>query len=108
MTADRVCAADARVCVQCLCRCSHATGKLLAWCGTAGYPAIAWTDLAEVADWLVDALADGRLPARAEEVPAWREKHRDPARPPFVCGPEVWGVGRTVPPGRAEGAVSAV
>ena len=79
-----------------------ATGKLLAWCRAAGYPAIAWTELSEVVAWLEAALRDGLLPLRPGEVDAWRAARRDPARPPFLCGPEVWGEGRTVPPGRGD------
>lgn len=88
---------------------AFATGRLLGWCRVNGYPAIAWRELAEVADWIGAAMGDGRLPARAVEVPAWRAAQRasgshgmaTPApstRPRFICGPEVWGPGRTVPP----------
>ena len=56
---------------------AFATGRLLDWCRANGYPAIAWGELTEVADWLTDALDDGRLPGRAEEVDGWRE-----GRPP--------------------------
>lgn len=79
-----------------------ATGTLLAWCRTAGYPATAWTELQEVADWLAGALRDGLLPQRTVDVPAWRAARRDPGRPPFLCGPEIWGDGRTVPPGTGD------
>ena len=42
------------------------------------------------------ALADGRLPATAADLPAWRATHR-PLRPDFICGPEAWGEGRLAP-----------
>ena len=75
-----------------------ATGHLLEWCRANGYPATPWTDLIEVADALAGLLAAGGLPASAAEVPAWRAVRIDLARPPFICGPEVWGPGMTVPP----------
>ena len=89
---------------------AFATGRLLGWCRSTGHPAIAWTELAEVAAWLGAALTDGRLPARPEDVPAWRAARRraDPvaaARPLFICGPEVWGPDRSVPPARPEFAM---
>jgi 2-hydroxy-3-keto-5-methylthiopentenyl-1-phosphate phosphatase len=91
---------------------AFATGKLLAFCRRAGYPAIAWTELGEVAAWLDAALADGSLPGRAEEVPAWRAARRAAtgadARPPFICGPEQWGPGRRVPPPPGDAPSTAV
>lgn len=85
-----------------------ATGRLLDWCRATGHPAIAWSELSAVAEWLEGALADGRLPARREDVPSWRAANQasrttDPVRPAFICGPEVWGPGRTAPP-PAEGS----
>jgi HAD superfamily phosphoserine phosphatase-like hydrolase len=87
---------------------AFATGKLLTYCRRAGYPAMAWTELSEVAAWLAAALADGTLPGRSTEVEAWRAHRRSAtgadARPPFICGPERWGPGRSVPPpGEAPG-----
>ncbi|MFN8619200.1 MAG: HAD-IB family phosphatase [Chloroflexota bacterium] len=81
---------------------AFATGRLLQFCRRAGYPAIAWTELREVAAWVEVALTDGTLPASAAEVPAWRAARRTATggdtRPAFICGPEQWGPGRSVPP----------
>ena len=87
---------------------AFATGKLLAWCRAAGYPATAWTELSEVAAWLEVAMADGTLPAHSKDVAAWRAAHRGPVRTPFLCGPEVWGEGRSIPPGRGDAGSLAV
>ena len=79
---------------------AFATGKLLAWCRENSYAALPWTELAGVSAWIEAALADGRLPGRPDEVPAWRAARTPvPGRPPWICGPEVWGDGRTLPPG---------
>jgi 2,3-diketo-5-methylthio-1-phosphopentane phosphatase len=77
-----------------------ATGALLRWCRAAGTPARAWTELAEVAAWLDAALADGTLPTEPADVESWRAARRRATAPPFICGPEVWGEGRSVPPDR--------
>ena len=87
---------------------AFATGKLLAWCRAAGYPATAWTELSEVAAWLELAMADGTLPEHSKDVAAWRAAHRGPVRTPFLCGPEVWGEGRSIPPGRGDAGSLAV
>ena len=87
---------------------AFATGKLLAWCRAAGYPATAWTELSEVAAWLELAMADGTLPEHSKDVAAWRAAHRGPVRTPFLCGPEVWGEGRSIPPGRGDAGALAV
>ena len=42
------------------------------------------------------AFEDGRLPADADSLPDWRASHA-PGPRPFICGPEVWGPGRTTP-----------
>ncbi|MGD0122775.1 MAG: haloacid dehalogenase-like hydrolase [Candidatus Limnocylindrales bacterium] len=68
-----------------------AKDALVTMCRAAGWPFSPWHDFDEVRDWL-DATID-----------AWRS---DPSaiprhRPkPFICGPEVWGPGRTDPPAR--------
>jgi 2-hydroxy-3-keto-5-methylthiopentenyl-1-phosphate phosphatase len=62
---------------------------LISLCRKEGWPFAPWHDFEELKAWL-DAT-----------VAAWRA---DPAglpphRPrPFICGPEVWGPGRTDPP----------
>ena len=73
-----------------------AKDALLAWGRASGRDFLAWDRFAEIEAWFRAALADGRLPVRAEDLAAWRKTHR-PLRPDFICGPEVWGPGRTVP-----------
>ena len=70
--------------------------RLLAWGQATSRDFLAWDRFAEIEAWFVEALADGRLPATATELPAWRAAHR-PLRPDFICGPETWGEGRIVP-----------
>lgn len=69
---------------------------LLEWGRATGRDVLAWERFADIEGWFRAALADGRLPARAADLPAWRATHR-PLRPDFICGPEAWGPGRTVP-----------
>jgi len=57
---------------------------------------IAWERFSEIDAWFAEALGDGRLPATHADLPAWRAAHR-PEMPGFICGPEAWGPGRTVP-----------
>jgi 2-hydroxy-3-keto-5-methylthiopentenyl-1-phosphate phosphatase len=75
-----------------------AKSHLLAWCREHGYAATPWEELDEVAEAVGRLLADGGLPARAQDVAAWRAARSAPGRPPNICGPEAWGPGRTVPP----------
>ena len=82
-----------------------AKDALLAWGRATGRDFVEWDRFAEIEAWLRAALADGRLPATATDLPAWRATHR-PLRPDFICGPEAWEPGRTVPrplDGRATG-----
>jgi 2-hydroxy-3-keto-5-methylthiopentenyl-1-phosphate phosphatase len=89
-TSDRYAAAHADV--------TFAKDSLARFCDRAGWPYVAWERLADVADWLRDALGDGRLPRDPGGYPAWRERH--PVDPwGFICGPEAWGEGRTRPAG---------
>jgi 2-hydroxy-3-keto-5-methylthiopentenyl-1-phosphate phosphatase len=77
-----------------------AKGALAGFCEGAGWPFRRWADFAEVAAWLAAALEDGSLPRRHAEVAAWRAGHPSMAArgaPAFICGPEAWGPGRTVP-----------
>lgn len=71
-----------------------ATGRLADWCAAHGRPVVRWSDLGEVATWLEQAWADGRLPAAGAPVPP--PPAPDPA---WICGPEAWGGG--TPPVRA-------
>jgi 2-hydroxy-3-keto-5-methylthiopentenyl-1-phosphate phosphatase len=67
-----------------------AKGALVGLCEAAGWAYRPWQTFADVDAWL------------ARTIEAWR---RDPAalpppiRRPYYCGPEVWGSGRTDPPG---------
>jgi 2-hydroxy-3-keto-5-methylthiopentenyl-1-phosphate phosphatase len=73
-----------------------AKDALLAWGRATGREFMAWERFAEIEAWFRRALADGRLPATAADLPGWRAAHR-PQRPDFICGPEAWGPGRTTP-----------
>ena len=73
-----------------------AKDALLAWGRATGRHFLAWSRFSEIEAWLVAALRDGRLPATHADLSAWRAAHR-PEVPGFICGPEVWGEGRTVP-----------
>jgi len=73
-----------------------AKAALLAWGRATGRDFLAWDRFADIEAWFRAALADGRLPATPADLPAWRATHR-PAAPDFICGPEAWGPGRTVP-----------
>ena len=55
-----------------------------------------------MAEWLELALLDGRLPATPADYATWAIQAR-PEVETFICGPEVWGEGRTVA-GRAPGS----
>lgn len=70
--------------------------SLLAWGRATGRDFVEWERFSDIEAWFRAALADGRLPARAADLAAWRATHR-PLRPDFICGPEAWGPGRTVP-----------
>jgi len=73
-----------------------AKDALLAWGRATGREFLEWDRFADIEAWFRAALADGRLPASAADLPAWRATH-GPLRPDFICGPEAWEVGRTVP-----------
>ena len=63
-----------------------------------GAPYLPWERLVGVAGWINSAFEDGRLPASASELDAWRASRRA-APVGFMCGPEVWGPGRATPDG---------
>lgn len=69
---------------------------LLAWGRATGRDFLEWETFADIEAWFRAALLDGRLPGRVEDLASWRATHR-PLRPDFICGPEAWGPGRTVP-----------
>lgn len=65
-------------------------------CEKEGWPYIGWRDFQDVRAEVDRAFDDGRLPSTPEGMADWRAAH---ARGPraFICGPEVWGPGRTRP-----------
>jgi 2-hydroxy-3-keto-5-methylthiopentenyl-1-phosphate phosphatase len=65
-------------------------------CAAEGWPYLAWRRFEDVTAEVERAFSDGRLPATPADLPAWRAAHA-PAVRPFICGPEVWGPGRTTP-----------
>jgi 2-hydroxy-3-keto-5-methylthiopentenyl-1-phosphate phosphatase len=75
---------------------AFAKGPLLDWARATGREVLDWETFADIEAWFRASLAGGRLPARAEDLPRWRATHR-PRRPDFICGPEAWGPGRTLP-----------
>jgi len=87
-TSDRYAAAHADM--------VFAKGSLSRICSAEGWPFYAWESFADVTADVQRAFDDGRLPADADAFAAWRAE-RAPAPRPFICGPEVWGPGRTTP-----------
>ncbi len=87
-TSDRFAAAHADV--------VFAKGSLARICEAEGWAYQRWDTFAEVTDWLHRAFRDGRLPAHPGDLPRWRAEHA-PGPRAFICGPEVWGEGRTTP-----------
>ncbi len=73
-----------------------ATGALVRICGAEGWPFHEWRDFADLRAQVDAMFADGRLPQTLDDLRAWRARHAPPPRP-FICGPEVWGPGRTTP-----------
>ena len=69
--------------------------SLADWCTGQGIAYEPWERLADVAAWLEAALADGRLPSTRSAHAEWSAATA-PKEPAFICGPEVWGEGRTV------------
>ncbi len=87
-TSDRFAAAHADMVI--------AKESLARICAAEGWPYTPWHNFADVTLAVEAAFAEGRLPATADHLPDWRAHH---ARAPgaFICGPEVWGPGRTTP-----------
>ena len=85
---DRYAAAHADV--------TFATGALVRICMAEGWPFQEWRDFSDVSAQVAAMFADGRLPRSTSDLAAWRATHAQPPRP-FICGPEVWGPGRTTP-----------
>jgi hypothetical protein len=76
---------------------TFATGALVRICMAEGWPVHEWRDFADVRAQVDTMFEDGRLPRSTAALPEWRANHAQPPRP-FICGPEVWGPGRTTPP----------
>jgi 2,3-diketo-5-methylthio-1-phosphopentane phosphatase len=78
-----------------------AKASLAGWCEVENIPYEPWERLRDVGEWLELALLDGRLPADAAAYADWATAAR-PEMETYICGPEVWGEGRTSA-GRAPG-----
>jgi len=65
-------------------------------CSAEGWPFIEWGSFVDVSAEVERAFSDGRLPGTTDDMPRWRAEHGHGPRP-FICGPEVWGPGRTTP-----------
>lgn len=87
-TSDRYAAAHADM--------IFAKDGLVRICAAEGWPWIDWSDFSDVHAEVERAFGDGRLPAAADDLQRWRAQY-SPAPRPFICGPEVWGPGRTTP-----------
>jgi 2-hydroxy-3-keto-5-methylthiopentenyl-1-phosphate phosphatase len=87
-TSDRYAAAHADL--------VFAKGSLERICTAAAWPFVPWGSFADVAAEVDRAFADGRLPSDPDDLPEWRATMSRGPRP-FICGPEVWGAGRTTP-----------
>jgi 2,3-diketo-5-methylthio-1-phosphopentane phosphatase len=74
---------------------TFAKAALASWCMDEGIEYVPWEHLADVTEWIRAAIASGRLPADASDLDVWERQHR--ATQSFICGPEVWGEGRTTP-----------
>jgi 2,3-diketo-5-methylthio-1-phosphopentane phosphatase len=75
-------------------------------CLQLGVPFEPWERLVDVAEFVRDALSDGRLPRDRRAFEAWvaGPGRRDER---FICGPEVWGAGRTTPLAPVRSVVSS-
>ncbi|MBA3778437.1 MAG: HAD-IB family phosphatase [Chloroflexi bacterium] len=87
-TSDRFAAAHAEI--------VFAKEQLAELCQAEGWSYLPWQTFGDVTAWVEDAFVDGRLPVTAKDYEGWRAEHA-PAPRAFICGPEVWGEGRTVP-----------
>ena len=87
-TSDRYAAAHADV--------VFAKQSLARICTVEGWPFIEWDSFADIRAEVDRLFADGRLPAGPDDLTAWQASYARAPRP-FICGPEVWGPGRTTP-----------
>jgi len=87
-TSDRFAAAHADL--------VFAKGSLARICAAEGWPFSKWDSFADVTTLIEQAFARGRLPTSPGSLDDWRSRYGLGPRP-FICGPEVWGPGRTTP-----------
>lgn len=87
-TSDRYAAAHADL--------VFAKDSLARICEEQGWAFVPWRRFADLIPQVGGAFGDGRLPGTPDDLPAWRATHA-PAPRAFICGPEVWGPGRTTP-----------
>jgi 2-hydroxy-3-keto-5-methylthiopentenyl-1-phosphate phosphatase len=73
-----------------------AKNSLARICRAEGWPYIEWQSFDDVTAHVDRAFADGRLPSSADDLSGWHAAYARPPQP-FICGPEVWGDGRTTP-----------
>ena len=86
---DRYAAAHAEV--------VYAKHSLARICAAEGWPFRQWQSFADVTADVMAAFDAGELPVEPGQLDTWRAS-RAPAPRAFICGPEVWGPGRTTPP----------
>lgn len=87
-TSDRFAAAHADM--------VFAKGSLARICAAEGWPFTRWNSFADVTTVVQQAFGRGRLPTSMAAMDVWRSRYGLSPRP-FICGPEVWGPGRTTP-----------
>ena len=87
-TSDRYAAAHADV--------VFAKGSLARICSAEGWPFTAWESFSDVSAHVDGAFQEGALPSDPTQLGEWRARFGHGPRP-FICGPEVWGPGRTTP-----------
>jgi 2-hydroxy-3-keto-5-methylthiopentenyl-1-phosphate phosphatase len=71
-----------------------AKDRLARLCEAEGWPYLRWERFADVGDAIDHALRDGTVPRTVERLR--RLRGAGPTKR-FICGPEVWGGGRTSP-----------
>ncbi len=74
-----------------------AKGHLARMCATNDWPFRSWDRFSEIETWAAEAFGSGELPSSKADLAGWRQRQAIAPRP-FICGPEVWGDGRTTPP----------
>jgi 2-hydroxy-3-keto-5-methylthiopentenyl-1-phosphate phosphatase len=87
-TSDRYAAAHADV--------VFAKGSLARICAAEGWPFFEWDSFVDVTANVESAFTEGRLPGDPEALATWHATFGHGPRA-FICGPEVWGPGRTTP-----------